>query len=130
MTPGQQIVATAMQEGSTKDSRGRVLKYRQLGALDRARLFKAAGSTHSTNAPYIGMSMIAASCTSIDGIPQPFPTRENEIDAFIARLGDEGMDAIAEGLVGDAMATDGTDSDTDNAAAAESTAAQGATTAA
>jgi hypothetical protein len=49
---------------------------------------------HSTTAPYVGMAMMAASATEIDGVPIPFPFNESQIDAAIARLDDEGMEAV------------------------------------
>jgi len=91
-------------EKETKDSLGRTLKYRRLGALDRARLFKAVGPQNSQNAPYLGMAMIACSCTFVDEIPIPFPTRDSEVENAIARLGDEGMDAISTAIVAEETA--------------------------
>jgi hypothetical protein len=93
-SPSQMMIAAARVEGEVKDTRGRVIKYRRLNALDRAKLFKAIGPDHSTTAPYVGMAMMAASATEIDGVPIPFPFNESQIDAAIARLDDEGMEAV------------------------------------
>jgi hypothetical protein len=95
LSPSQTIIQAAYAEKTVTDSLGRVLKWRNLKALDRARIFKAAGPTNAQNPPYIGLAMIACSCTSVDDVPLPFPTKESEIDAAIARLDDPGMDAIA-----------------------------------
>jgi hypothetical protein len=99
LSPSQTIVQSAYQETEVTDSRGRVIKFRRLGALDRARLFKAAGAADAQNAPYVGMAMIACSATMVDGVPIPFPTKQSDIDAAIARLDDPGMDAIAAELM-------------------------------
>lgn len=93
-SPSQMMIAAARVEGEVKDSRGRLIKYRRLNALDRAKLFKAIGPEHSTTAPYVGMAMIASSATEIDGVPVPFPFNESQIDAAINRLDDEGMEAV------------------------------------
>jgi hypothetical protein len=103
MSPSQRIIAEAQAEKSTTDSFGRKLFYRRLGALDRAKLFKAIGGINAQNAPYLGMAMLACSCTEVDGVPLPFPSRESEVDAAIARLDDEGLEAIATALVTDEM---------------------------
>lgn len=97
-TPSGRIIAAAQAQKETTDSKGRRLIYRRLGALDRARLFKAIGAANATNAPYMGMAMLSASVTSIDGVPTIFPTRDAEIEAAIARLDDPGMDAVAAAL--------------------------------
>jgi hypothetical protein len=103
MSPSQRIIAEAQAEKATTDSFGRKLLYRRLGALDRAKLFKAIGGINAQNAPYLGMAMLACSCTEVDGVPLPFPSRESDVDAAIARLDDEGLEAIATALVTDEM---------------------------
>ncbi len=102
-TPSGRIIAAAQAQKVTVDSRGRKLTYRRLGALDRARLFKAIGPSNSTNAPYMGMAMLAASVTAVDGHPTIFPTRDAEIEAAIAKLDDPGIDAVALALSMDMM---------------------------
>lgn len=111
LSPSQSIIDAANAVKTVTDSKGRKLTFRRLGALDRARIFKAAGPVNAQNAPYIGMAMIACSCTDVDGIPIPFPGKESEIDAAIARLDDPGMNAIAEEFAkemedGDSAASD------------------------
>lgn len=95
ISPSQSIIDAANAVKIVTDSKGRKLTFRRLGALDRARIFKAAGPVNAQNAPYVGMAMIACSCTDVDGVPVAFPSKESEIDAAIARLDDPGMDAIA-----------------------------------
>lgn len=117
-TPSGRIIAAAQTQKETTDTKGRRLTYRRLGALDRARLFKAIGPTNATNAPYMGMAMLAASVTSIDNVPTIFPTRDAEIEAAIAKLDDAGLDAVATALALEFMpvqpegdAADGSDGD-------------------
>jgi hypothetical protein len=100
-TPSGRIIAAAQAHKVTKDARGRSLAYRRLGALDRARLFKAIGPANATNAPYLGMAMLAASVVSVDEMPMIFPTRDAEIEAAISRLDDDGIDAVATALARD-----------------------------
>ena len=38
------------------------------------------------------------SVTEIDGIPVPLPTTEQQIEALVERLGDDGLDAIVQSL--------------------------------
>jgi len=105
-TPSGRIIAAAQAQKETTDVRGRKITYRRLGALDRARLFKAIGPANATNAPYMGMAMLAASVTSIDNLPTIFPSRDSEIEAAIAKLDDDGMDAVAVALSQDLLPND------------------------
>src|SRR5690348_4688142 len=97
-TPSGSIVASANAEHETTDIRGRKIKYRKLNALDRLRLFRAIGADDSSNAPFVGMALMAASCTEIDGVPLPFPTRPSEIEAAVGRLDDDGINAITASM--------------------------------
>jgi hypothetical protein len=104
LTPSASIIASAQKTGETKDVLGRVIKYRRLQALDRLRLFKAVGAQNASNAPYVGMAILAASVTSVDEWVAPFPTRESEVEMLVQRLGDAGIDAIANALTTDDIA--------------------------
>lgn len=95
-TPSSRIVAAANAVSDIRTGEGRSVKVRKLGALDRARLFKAIGAANATNAPYFGYAILAASVTEVDGVPMPFPTKDAQIEAAIDRLGDDGLDAVAE----------------------------------
>lgn len=104
-TPSSRIVAAANATADVITAEGRVLKVRKLGALDRARLFKAIGSANATNAPYFGYAILAASVTQVDDVPLPFPTKDSQIEAAIDRLGDDGLDAVAEHFAAESAAT-------------------------
>lgn len=93
-TPSARIVASAQQTTEIRDAKGRVLKMRALGVLDQVKLLRAIGPAQSGNEPYVMLVQAAASVSEIDGVPQPFPTNERQIDAAVARLGDEGFAAI------------------------------------
>jgi hypothetical protein len=82
----------------THDRTGREITVRLLTALDRLRLFKAIGATLAENPPYLGMAILAFSVAEIDGVPVPSPATESQLEALVQRLGDEGVDAIAEAV--------------------------------
>lgn len=96
--PSSRIVAQASLATCVTDRDGRVLTLRRMGALDRLRLFKAIGPVLAQNPPYLGMAMLASSVVAIDDVPVPSPCSETQVEALIARLGDVGIGAVAEGL--------------------------------
>jgi hypothetical protein len=98
MTPSQSIIDSAVAAQTVIDSEGRRLSVRRLTALDRLRLFKAAGPSLAQNQPWLGMALIACSVSAIDEVPIPSPVNELQIEAMIARLGDPGITAIVQAL--------------------------------
>ncbi len=98
MTPSASIVAVAAATENVIDGNGRRLTIRRLTALDRLRLFKAAGPALAQNQPWLGMALIACSVAAIDNVPIPSPSNELQIEAMIGRLGDTGVAAIAQVL--------------------------------
>ena len=98
MTPSATIVAQATEVRSIVDSMGRRLALRNLTALDKLRIFKAAGPDLSLNQPWLAMAILASSVTAIDDIPIPSPATETQIEALVGRLGDSGIEAIAEAI--------------------------------
>ena len=107
MTPSESLLAAATETETVSDSDGRRLTIRRLTALDRLRLFKAAGPLLAQNPPWLGMAVIACSVTAIDDIPIPAPSNEMQIEAMIGRLGDAGVAAIARALQQDCEPTAG-----------------------
>lgn len=95
-TPSQTIVNSATTMGEIVDAQGRRLAVRRLSALDRMRLFAAAGGELSGNQQWIGLAAIAASCVGIDGDQVPKPVSRLQVEALVERLGDDGLNAIAE----------------------------------
>lgn len=98
MVPSASILASATACEDVIDGDGRKLTVRRLGALDRLRLFKAAGPLLAQNPPWLGMALIASSVMAIDDVPVPAPATETQIEAMVARLGDEGVSAVAQVL--------------------------------
>jgi hypothetical protein len=96
--PTAQIVAGAGQPSVVTDAQGRRLSLRRMNALDKLRLFKAAGPVLSQNEPWLGMALLACSVLAIDDVPVPVPGNEQQIEALVARLGDSGIAAAAAAL--------------------------------
>ncbi len=88
------------------DAGGRRLVLRTLTALDRLRLFTAAGPHLAQNQPWLGMAVLACSVAAIDDVPLPLPATEALIEAAVQRLGDEGIAAVAAALAPDESAAD------------------------
>lgn len=98
MTPSDAVLQDRSTEWSVTDALGRRLSLRTLNALDKLRLFKAAGPELAQNPPWLGMAMLASSVRAIDDIPVPPPTNEQQIEALVGRLGDAGLATISEAL--------------------------------
>ena len=104
MNTSEKIIASGSQLTEIRDALGRRLVMRRLNALDRLRLFKAVGPALAENAAYLGMGLLAVSVSSIDDIPLPAPASEAQLEALIAKLGDEGLDAAASAFPADGLA--------------------------
>ncbi len=98
MTPSASILAAAATTETVIDGTGRQITIRRMTALDRLRLFKAAGPSLAQNQLWLGMALIASSVTAIDDVPMPPPSNEIQIEAMIGRLGDAGVAAVATAL--------------------------------
>ena len=98
--PGARLVAAAAEAPEVVDGDGRRLGLRRLTALDKLRLFKAAGPVLAQNGPWLGMAVLAASVAAIDGVPVPFPGSEGQVEALVQRLGDGGIRAVAAVIEG------------------------------
>lgn len=96
MSPSQAIIREAVKVFTAIDGKGRRLTLRRLTALDTLRLFKAAGPVLSQNEAWLSMAGLAFSVLEIDGVPVPPPTTEPHIESLIERLGDAGLQAIAD----------------------------------
>lgn len=97
-TPSARLVAAAQAAPTVTDGRGRVLSLRRLTALDKLRLFKAAGPLLAQNQPWLGMAVLACSVAAVDEVPVPPAVTEGQIEALVARLGDDGLAAVAAAL--------------------------------
>lgn len=98
MTPTEAHLAVHSASITVQDSAGRSIVLRRLSALDKLRLFKAAGPTLAQNPLWLGMATIACAVTEIDTIPIPPPVNEAQIEVLVAKLGDAGISAVATAL--------------------------------
>jgi hypothetical protein len=105
-TPSARQIAAAQSAPEATDAQGRRLTLRRLTALDKLRLFKAAGPELARNQSWLGMALLAASVAAIDDIPVPQPASEGQIEAMVARLGDDGIDAVGKALAPEAPPLD------------------------
>ena len=97
-TPSARLIAAAQTAPDVVDADGRRLSLRRLTALDKLRLFKAAGPVLAQNQPWLGMALLAASVVAIDEVPVPPPVNEAQVEALVHRLGDAGIAAVAAAL--------------------------------
>jgi hypothetical protein len=97
-SPSARLVTAAQAAPVVTDALGRRLTLRRMTALDKLRMFKAAGPLLTQNAAWMGLALLAASVTAIDDVPVPAPATEPQIEALVARLGDEGIAAVSHGL--------------------------------
>jgi len=98
MTPSEQIISQVRQSTELRDAGGRLIKLRQLTALDTLRLFKAAGPHLAHNQPWLSLATLAYSVSEIDGVPVPVPATEAQIEALVDRLGEQALSMIADYL--------------------------------
>jgi hypothetical protein len=105
-TPSARLIAAAQETSEIRDAQGRRLLIRRMGALDRLRLFKAAGPQLAANASWMGMAAVACSVQAIDDVPVPRPATEPQVEALVSRLGDVGIAAVAAALAAPAVARD------------------------
>lgn len=99
MTPSATILKSVAECETVTDSEGRRLTVRQLTALDKLRIFKAAGPVLSENQPWLGMAVLACSVSAVNDIPVPMPSNEQQIEGLVARLGDHGLAAVSAASV-------------------------------
>jgi hypothetical protein len=97
-TPSARVIAQAQDVAPVTDALGRRLSLRRPTALDKLRLFKAAGPVLAHNQPWLGFALLAASVVAIDDVPVPPPVNEAQIEALVARLGDGGLAAVGAAL--------------------------------
>ena len=97
-SPSEVLIAEATRPLEAATADGHALRLKQVGALDRLRLFKALGPELSQNAAYLGMALLAASVIEIDGVPVPPPVSEGQVEALVHRLGNDGIAAVAAAL--------------------------------
>ena len=81
------------------DRRGRTIKIKKLSALDRMRLFKAVGAEDSENRLFMSYASAAAAVTEFEGLAVPPVANQIQLSALVARLDEDGLEAVVNGLV-------------------------------
>ncbi|MCU1758708.1 hypothetical protein NTD84_03105 [Pseudomonas sp. 14P_8.1_Bac3] len=80
---------------SIQDSRGRTIQLRNLDPLQKSRIVMAVGGDLASNQVYMGaFALPAASVVYIDDVGFGLPQTLKQVDAVLAELGVEGMEAI------------------------------------
>lgn len=81
------------------DASGRVIKIRELDALEESRLIFAIGTERAQNSVYVQAYAIPAACAAeIDGEAYSVPANLQQLEGRMKILGREGMNAIAAKL--------------------------------
>jgi len=94
MRPSDEILRSTNEVATITDDMGRTLTVKRPTALHTLRLFKAAGPELAQNEPWLAIASLACSVQSIDDVPVPMPTNEQQIEAIVQKLGDQGLEAI------------------------------------
>ncbi|SDR37657.1 hypothetical protein SAMN05443245_5250 [Paraburkholderia fungorum] len=96
-TPTQEVLRATSEEFSVTDSLGRVIVLKKPGVLAQFDLIEALGDL-AKNDVYRVMCIPAIYVMSIDGAFAPPPSNKTQMRALIARLGEEGFEAINKGI--------------------------------
>lgn len=96
-SPAREIIKAATQEHTITDARGRQITLRKPGPLAQFRLVEALGAT-AKNELYMQMALPLTYVAAIDGAEVIPLTTKTDVEAFIQRLGDEGLEAILAAL--------------------------------
>ncbi|MBI1214126.1 MAG: hypothetical protein GC190_21905 [Alphaproteobacteria bacterium] len=112
-TPTQTLIKEAVKETVVIDARGRKITLRKPDVLAQFRIIKAVGPEWSQNQVYMGAIMPIIFIAAIDGQAVFFPRSDQEVEAIIKQLGDEGLAAVLKGVT----ETWGQQADTNEAAA-------------
>lgn len=85
---------------SIQDSRGRTIQLRTLDPLQKSRIVMAVGGENASNSVYMGaFALPAASVVYIDDVGFGLPQSLKQVDAVLAELGVEGMEAIEKHMM-------------------------------
>ena len=96
-TPRQKVVRAGQSTTEVIDALGRKLLIKNnLDAITKMRLFQAAGRENCDNQQYIGMAALALAVTAIDGKPMRVPETRMQLEAYVAEVANEGIEAAAD----------------------------------
>src|SRR6185437_13049788 len=94
----QEIIAEASKTVPVKDARGRAIEVRRPNNVTRRNARKAMSAESQTKMALMAEAMLAFLVVSIEGAPVLPPDNETKVEALQDRLGDDGVDAVAEAL--------------------------------
>lgn len=97
LTPVEQLLSAAKRTVEITDGLGRRIVLRKSGPLAQFKLVEALGETAS-NGTYLSMCNPLLFISSIDGDAVSMRTKR-EIETLIDRLGDEGCEAVMNGVL-------------------------------
>lgn len=97
-TPTAQLIAKAAQEVTVTDSKGRVISIRKPGILAQYRIIETMGKSADIET-YRGMVTPLIWISAIDSDPVAQPVNKLQLEALIQRVGDEGLEAVVQGIV-------------------------------
>lgn len=97
-TPSAQIVAQALAEVTITDAKGRSILLKKPGVLAQFKLVELLGES-AMNQVYVNMVLPLIYVASIDGDPVSRITTKVGLEGLIQRLDEEGVTAVAEGVV-------------------------------
>lgn len=82
--------------GVVTDARGRAFTLKKPSALEQYRFVRFIGDVSDR---YLGMVTPLMWIRAINGEPQAQPNSQRELDALIQALGDEGIEAVMDGVL-------------------------------
>jgi hypothetical protein len=92
------LAAAAVATVVVADSKGRRITLQRPGVLAQFDIVKAAGPVDAKNETYMAMILPLIFVTDIDGERVDRPMNDIQIRAIITRLGEEGLQAVMEGV--------------------------------
>ena len=124
--PSEQIVRDANAVHEVTDAKGRLIKFKKLGALETMDLNEIAGANNIGNPGWMLFATIAFSVVELDGQRIMRPKTKDQLRHLVQRLGNEGIDAVLK-AISPKQADDADDPDAPDAEAAAEQAALDAT---
>lgn len=97
-TPSAQVVAQAATEATVTDAKGRSILLKKPGVLAQFKLVELLGEA-ALNQVYINMVLPLIYVAAIDGDPVSRITTKVGLEGLIQRLDEEGVTAVAEGVL-------------------------------
>ena len=93
-TAAQALLVRAKEVATTTDARGRVLTLRKPSMMQQINFNKVPSAENGMKPAYMMMIAPLMYLQAIDDVPTPIPTTDNEIQARVEHLGDDGFEAL------------------------------------